>query len=37
MVIVVSARGLPIKGLLVIIVAAKYGLILLAELRSLLL
>jgi hypothetical protein len=36
-VIVVSARGLPIKGLLVIIVAAKYRLILLAELRGLLL
>jgi hypothetical protein len=36
-VIVVSARGLPIKGLLVIIVAAKYRLILLAELSGLLL
>jgi hypothetical protein len=36
-VVVVSAHGLLIKGLLVVVVAAKYRLILLAELGSLLL
>jgi hypothetical protein len=36
-VVVVSARGLLVKGLLVVVVAAKYRLVFLAELGGLLL